>query len=158
MAGYYCSEEQSTWANVSDLYRRYGDEFVDKLANRKKKDPVTGRYVVDESEEGRFEVIALALCDAKSLLQRKLACKFSNTYYLNEYTFPSIKLWHIQYTIETLKKEGDCSACDCTLLDQFIECGNICTDDGICLSSNKTFLVASVAHYPCECRGVCGCC
>lgn len=156
----YCySGDSSSWANVNDLYDRFGDEFVDKLATRNKYDTEVKRYIADESTEGRFKVIALALCDAKALIIRKLKCKYSNVSLLNSSAFPSIKLWHIKMTIETLKVGGDCSGCNCEELDKFIECGDICNEDEtVCLSSKLTFITASEAVFTCECHGGCSCC
>lgn len=156
---YYCGTD-STWASVTDLYDRYGDEFVDKLATRRIYDPDTGTYVADESEEGRLRVLSLALCDAKQLLRRKLSCYYSNTNLLDDNIFYGIKIWHIKLTIETLKAGGDCLSCACLPdIDKYIECGSICTEDGICLTSEKTFISASTAIFCCEMKGRgCGCC
>lgn len=149
----------TTWATVDDLYDRYGEEFVDKLSIRRNYDSSIGSYVADESPEGKFRVQMLALEDAKNLIITKLSCKFSGVALLNDFYFAAIKQWHIKLTIETLKIGGDCWACECnTHLDSFIDCGSICSEDGQCLVSKKTFISASVAHFPCECLGSCGCC
>lgn len=155
---YYIGED-STWATVEDLYARFGDEYVDKLAIRRVWDVDSQMYVADESTEGKLRVISLALADAKALLKRKLQCLYSNVDYLDTYVFSAIKQWHIKLTIETLKMGGDCSACACnTDIDSYFACGSICSDDGMCLSSKKTFITVSEAVFCCERNCGCGCC
>lgn len=154
----YCTGENSSWANVDDLYSRYGAEFIDKISTRTVYDSETGSYIADETVEGRFRVTSLALCDAKELIVRKLMCKFGKVNLLDTTFFPSIKQWHIKLTIETLKIGGDCSGCDCVKdLDAYLDCGSICNEEGLCLSSKKTFFSISKAKFPCE-EGGCGCC
>jgi len=53
-----------TWATIQDLYTRFGDEFVDKLADRRKWDAIIQAYVADQSKTNRDEVIQTALDDA----------------------------------------------------------------------------------------------
>lgn len=155
---YYC-EADSTWAEVEDLYSRYGEEYVDKLATRRNWDVDLDQYVADESDEARLRVIILALCDAKQLMKHKLSCVYGNVTLLDEYVFYAVKQWHIKMTIETLKAGGDCQACACIAdFDSFVKCGSICTDDGKCLSKTATFVTVSESHFHCECLGSCGCC
>jgi hypothetical protein len=155
----YSCDSDSTWATITDLYERYGEEFVDKLAIRRKWNAELGQYVADESHDSKIRVITLALCDAMALIKKKLACRFTNTSLLDEMVFPSIKVWHLRLTIETLKTGGDCLACACNeTMEKDFDCGNICTEDGICLVSNKTAFSISKAHFPCECNGRCSCC
>lgn len=155
----YCTGSETTsWATIDDLYLRYGDEYIDKQATRNKYDAATKAYIADESREGRFLVVSVALCDAKELILRKLMCRFANTELLDTLVFPAIKQWHIKLTIETLKAGGDCSGCACVAeIDQFLDCGKVCSESGTCLPSNKTFFSISKAKFPCE-GGGCGCC
>lgn len=156
----YPGNSSSSWATIRDLYDRYGEEYVDKLAIRRNWNETAGSYVSDESREGKFRVICLALEDSKALIRRKLLCKYTSIEGLDSANFLGIKQWHIKLTIETLKIGGDCTSCECNAdLDKFIDCNSICTEDGVCLTSNKTFMVATVAHYPCEgCGDGCSCC
>ena len=154
----YCENENTSWATVDDLYARCGEEYIDKLSTRSNYDHELGTYVADETKEGRFRVTALALCDARDLLKRKIACKFGKVELLDSKVFSAIKQWHIKLTIETLKAGGDCSGCACvTEIDQYLDCGVVCSDDGACLPSNKTFFSISKSKFPCE-GGGCGCC
>lgn len=153
-----CGSE-TTWATEEDLYTRYGDEFVDKLAIRRNWDEDEQQYVADESDEAKAAVIALALCDAQNLIIQKLSCLYSNTDILNTELFGALKQWHIRLTIETLKNGGDCMGCACNVdLDRYIGCGNICSDEGNCLVSTKTFFSVTEAHFQCECNCSGGCC
>lgn len=155
----YCSDEKTSWASISDIYDRYGDEFVDKLSIRRKYDTEVQSYVADETKEGLFKVQMLALCDAKDLILEKLSCKFSSLELLDTNNFPSIKQWHIRLTVETLKAGGDCRACACIEdLNKFVDCNSICDDTGVCLKSKKTFISASTPVFKCECKGGCRCC
>lgn len=155
----YCEESSSSWATIQDLYDRFGEEYVDKLAVRRNWDAELKMYVADETEAGKFKVLCLALQDAKNLLIRKLQCQYTDIAALSTSVFPAIKQLHIQLTIETLKNGGDCSSCACnTDIDKYIDCGTICNDAGECLVSNKSFISASEAHFHCECKGHCGCC
>ena len=154
----YCGSD-STWAIIEDLYDRYGDEYVDKLAVRTVWDSDSQRYVADETLEGKTKVINIALCDAKQLLKQKLSCKFSNVNILDDHLFYSLKQWHIELTIQTLRRGGDCMGCECvSQIDQYIACGSICSEDGLCLSSNQTFFSVSEAHFKCEGCGCGSCC
>lgn len=153
---YHC--ETTTWANVHDLYDRYGQEFVDKLAIRNNWNEEFKAYVASEDEVSKMRVLTLAICDAKELIKRKIQCKYKNISLLDEKLFYGIKQWHIKLTIDTLKLGGDCMSCDCTELDKFLDCNSICSTDGVCLPSKGTFLTASVAHFECECLGRCKCC
>lgn len=156
----YCSGiESTTWANVDDLYSRFGAEYIDKLSTRTIFDSATGSYISDESTEGRFLVTATALCDAKELLRSKIMCRFGKIEKLDTDIFPAIKQWHIKLTIETLKANGDCYGCACVSdIDKFLDCGRICNENGsYCLPSNKTFFSVSKAKFPCE-SGGCECC
>ena len=157
---YYCSDEQTSWANIDDLYNRFGEEFVDKLSIRRVYNTEVESYVADETKEGFTKVQILALCDAKALILEKLSCKFSGLKSLDTNIFPAIKQWHIKLTIEALKIGGDCRSCVCVEdLNKFIDCGSICNDKGECLVSKKTFIKVSHAHFECECKsaGCCGC-
>lgn len=147
----YC-DAMSTWATPYDLYARYGDEFIDKLSIRRVFDVTLDDYVADESEEGKLKVLNLALCDSMVLLNQKLACCFSNISILNEYSFPTVKQWHIRMAIEILRQGGDCSKCSGCQTEFFdwCKCASICSDDGVCLSSNGTFMEASTAVFCCE--------
>lgn len=151
-----------TWATIQDLYTRFGDEFVDKLADRRKWDESIQAYVADQSRENRDLVIQTALDDAKALLKQKLSCAYQNISILDEQTFSCITQWHIQLTISVLKAGGDCVGCKCEGLDDFLKCGSICSDDGTCLVSKSTFFSVSIAHFPCESCGCgesrCSCC
>lgn len=152
----YSEEPTNSWATVEDLTSRYGQEYIDKLSTRTVYDADVGSYVADETSEGRFRVLSLALSDAKELIKRKVSCIYSNSNLLENNLFPALKQWHIKLTIETLKIGGDCSACACNEdLDKFLSCGNICTEDGQCLTSNKTFWKVSKADWPCEGGGCC---
>lgn len=154
----YDCETSTTWALPDDLIARYGQEYIDKLSIRRKYDSELEQYVADESTEGRSTVLTLALCDAKNLIYSKIQCKYQNADLLNTAYFPSIKHWHIKLTIETLKAGGDCSGCACILdMDRFIDCSPICSEDGQCLISNKTFISATEAEFKCECFGRCRC-
>lgn len=152
----YCGSD-TTWATVDDLYDRFGDEFVDKLAIRRVWDEGLQSYVADESPEGKLKVIELALCDAKGMILTKLQCLYSNVSLIEDAYFPSIKVWHMKMTIETLKVGGDCYKCNCEDLDKFLSCNNICSDDGVCLISKSTFISVSPAVLCCEMMGK-GCC
>lgn len=156
----YCESGLNTWATIEDLYDRYGVEFVDKLSVRTVKDASTGKYYIDETDEAKEKVLGLALEDAKAFILNKLSCLYSNVDLLQEYCFSGLKQWHIRLTIETLRLGGDCAGCGCIGdLDKYLSCGNICSDDGQCLSSNSTFFAVAPAHFPCECcSDNCGCC
>ena len=155
---YYCSSETNSWASINDLYERFGDEYVDKLATRRKWDAALDTYVADESVEGRTRVLTLALCDAKALLIQKISCLFGNISLLSTSNFSSIRQWHIRMAIEVLKAGGDCHSCNCESLDNFLKCGTICDENGVCLPSKTTFISVSEAKFPCECEDRCSCC
>lgn len=146
----YCSPD-STWATIEDLYQRFGDEYVDKLAIRRVYDVDTDSYVADESPEGKERVLNLALCDARAHLKQKVSCCYGEVSLLDEHIFPSIKQWHIKLTIETLKVGGDCFACtECNKsFDDFCSCNSICSEDGVCLPSKKTFISVSEQSKDC---------
>lgn len=147
----YCSPD-STWATIEDLYQRFGDEYVDKLAIRRVWDSTLEQYVADESPEGKEMVLELALCDAKQYLKQKIGCCYGSVELLDQYVFLSIKSWHIKLTIETLKVGGDCYSCtECNKsFDDFCGCNSICSQDGVCLPSKKTFIEVSESCFPCE--------
>lgn len=146
----------STWATIEDLYVRYGEEYVDKLAIRNVWDESTQSYVSDESDENKTLVLQTALDDAKALILQKLSCLYTNSEVVNEYYFAALKQWHIRLTIETLKIGGDCTSCACVGdLDKFL-CSKICTEDGVCLISAETGFVVSKACFKCE-EFKCGC-
>lgn len=157
---YYCSSDSSSWANYNDLVDRYGQEFVDKISTRNKWDAGSDSYVADESNVSRARVVGIALCDAKAYIKRKLTCAgYEGLDLLDTQNFPGLKLFHVLMTIEVLRLNGDCSGCACNAdLDKFIGCGNICTDEGVCLTSSKTFISVSEAKFPCECDRGCSCC
>lgn len=148
----------SAWAVGADLYSRFGDEFVDKLAIRRKWNNVLNDYVADESQVGKDAVIALALDDAKAMILQKLSCYYSDLTSLDTLNYPAIKQWHILLTIETLKRGGQCYGCECIApMEEYFKCGSVCSDNGVCLVSKKTFISATEAEFCCE---VCdeGCC
>lgn len=147
----YCSPD-STWATIEDLYQRFGDEYVDKLAIRRVFDQDLDSYVADESDEGKEMVIALALCDAKNYLKQKIGCCYEEVTLLDDHVFPAVKNFHIKLTLDTLKVGGDCYACaECIKsFDDFCSCNSLCSTDGICLSSKKTFVTVSCPEFPCE--------
>lgn len=154
----YDCETQTTWAMPDDLIARYGQEFMDKLSTRRKFDVELEQYVADESTEGRSTVLTNALCDSKNYIFAKIQCKYKNSDLVNTLNFPSIKHWHIKLTIEALKVGGDCSECACVSdLEKFLDCSPICSEDGQCLLSNKTFISATEAEFRCECFGRCRC-
>ena len=148
-----------TWATKEDLISRAGDEFVFKLALRRNFDCETESFVASENKKSVDKVIQLALDDAKSLILHKLSCKFANHLTVNDLNFPTIKIWHMKMTVDVLKANGDCTACDCAKLDEFISCDTICSDNGVCLIGNKSFIDVSTPSFPCEaCKGKCECC
>lgn len=139
-----------SWAEIEDLYIRYGEEFVDKLAIRNVWDEDVQSYVADESDENKELVLQTALDDAKALIQNKLACLYQDYILVETLEFESIKQWHIRLTIETLKIGGDCTSCACIGdLDKFL-CGAICTEDGVCLVGLSTAFSVSEAFFCCE--------
>lgn len=152
----------ATWATSEDLYSRYGDEFVDKVAIRRIWDEDLGTYVADESTDGKEAVISLALEDAKNFILYKLSCHYSDLTDLSDVTlyFPVIKQWHILLTIQMLQRGGDCTGCACVpAMEEYFKCGNICSENGVCLDDNSTFISASEAVFCCERKGDgCGCC
>lgn len=151
-----------TWATESDLRLRYGDEFVDKLGTRRRLDSGLNDYIADQSPSHISAVINAALQDAKDFLLFKLSCAYKVSASLIDGTqnFPLITQWHIRVTIDTLKAGGDCWSCACLEdLEKFLTCGTgICSDEGECLESLKTFVSVSPAKFPCECGGRCSCC
>lgn len=128
-----------TWAVKTDLVKRYGGEFVDKLARRRDYDPDTETYVEDNSDERINEVVDLALEDAKNWLSWKISCCFNikafNDLVNSGKSFSFIKKMHIKMTIAILKEGGDCVACiECQdEFSKFCDCGQLCTDDGECI-------------------------
>lgn len=152
---YNAPDDSTSWATIDDLYDRYGDEYVDKLAIRRRR-TAGGDYVADQSDEAITRVLILALSDAKDHLQFKLNGRFSNANQINSVSFPIIKAWHIRLTIATLLNGGDCQGCTCLGLDEFLQ-GEICSPEGICLSSSKTFFSFSEAKFSCECVSSCCC-
>lgn len=151
----------TSWATVEDLYARFGDEFMDKLATRRVWDRDLETYVADECKTARNDVIQLALDDAKGLILYKISCSYSNGLLLNDSEFKIIKSWHIKLAIEALKIGGDCMACvECNAqFDAFLKCGSICNNNGECLLSNSTFFSVSEAEFCCEHHGRgCKCC
>lgn len=138
------------WATKQDLYSRYGDELMDKLAVRRDWDEYTESYVANESTTTKEEMLDIALEDAKQLIINKLSCYFSDFVNVNTYDYPVLKQWHIKTAIELLKVGGDCSACNCEKLDEFLKCNTICTADGVCLKKKSTFISATEAVFDCE--------
>lgn len=147
-----------SWATSSDIYARYGEEYVNKLCIRRNWDEEAQQYVASESDEAKAEILNLALEDAKNLILQKLSCNFTNFSQVNSLDFPSILLWHIRMTIEVLKVGGDCTKCSCEEFDNFIKCNEVCTADGVCLIKKNSFISGSVAKFECECHGRCSCC
>lgn len=148
-----------SWATIKDLYARFGEEYVNKLGIRRNFDLETDSYVASEDCKSVKSVLETALADAKQLILYKLACKFKDYEKVNTTNFSIIKQWHIKTTIEILKVGGDCTSCDCEGLDGFINCGTVCTDDGVCLKKKVSGISVSVPKYPCEgCKGECKCC
>ena len=151
----------ASWATVSDLKARFGDEYMDKISTRRKWNSTVEDYVADESASGRNAIIQLALDDAKAYLTYKMSCLFGNLDLLATNDFKIVLAWHIKLTIETLKIGGDCTACtECNAaFDEFLKCGKICDANGVCLSSTKTFFSITEAVFCCELQGRgCGCC
>jgi len=146
------------WAIKEDLYARYGQEFVTKLAIRRNWDATLQDWVADVSELNVGAVVNLALEDAKNLILQKLNCLYSNVTLLDTINCPVLKIWHIKLAIEVLKAGGDCTACDCKTFDEFLSCNKICDENGNCLISNKSFITVSDSCFPCEACGCDGCC
>lgn len=147
-----------SWAILDDFYSRFGEEFINKLGIRRNWDATLGQYVASEDETDVQAVLELAIADAKELLKQRLRCKFKDLTSLENYLFSPIKQWHMKLTIEILKVGGDCLSCDCTKVDEWIKCNNVCSDDGsVCLSSNATFFEVSPAKFKCECEVSCKC-
>lgn len=145
---------QNSWANISDLYDRFGEEFVDKLSIRRSWNDEIQDYVADESKTNMTRVQILALEDAKALIKEKLSRCFNNISNLDKHVFGSVKQMHIKLTIETLKSGGDCRGCECvSSIDDL--CQGVC-DNGKCLEKKSTFISVSKAKFKCE--GSCGCC
>lgn len=152
----YCeSDSNSSWANINDLYDRYGEEFIDKLSIRRNFNEVIQEYVADESIENKTRVQSLALCDARDMILSMLSPNFSNLKELDIKKFHAVKLWHIKFTIELLKQGGDCATCKAEFED-FIKSNKICSDT-ICLSKKTTFISATKAVFDCEIKSGCGC-
>lgn len=151
---YYCSNEKSSWANINDLYDRYGEEFVDKLSIRRNWDSTISEYIADESKESKTRVQTLALCDSRDIIISKLRNRYSNIHLLDNDSFHGIKHWHIKLTIELLKQGGDCKDCK-NELDKFLDENKICSEKE-CLKKITTFISATKAVFKCEPRG--GCC
>lgn len=148
----------SSWATKEDLYARFGQEFVTKLAIRRNWDNESKIWVASEDPIDIGAILNLALEDAKNLILHRLSCFFSNYQSVNESSFSALKFWHIKTTIDVLKANGDCTSCKCEDLDEFLKCNNLCDDDGFCLTKNTTFISATVAKFECECIGGCSCC
>lgn len=147
-----------SWATSEDLYERYGDEFINKLAIRRIWNPLIEDYIADETPQGISAVIELALSDAKIFLLQKISCKFGNVDLINTLEFSAILLWHIRLTIDTLKVGGSCFKCtEC--IQEFDMCTSFCSDDGICLPKKGVLISVSEAEFCCEkCIGSSCCC
>ena len=144
----YCSESNSSWATIGDLYDRFGEEFVDKLSIRRKYDEQIQEYIADESKESKTRVQTLALCDAKDHVLAVLSKKFSDVEKLDTQNFHGIKSWHIKFTIALLKKGGDCKGCK-EDFEEFVASNKICSDS-TCLTKVSTFISATKARFKCE--------
>lgn len=142
-----------TWATKEDLYARFGEKYINELGIRSNWSETAKAYVASESQTDIDKVLDLAIEDAKNLILQKLSCLYSDYQKVNTIDFPVLKQWHIQLIIDVLKIGGNCLACDCTKLDEFL-CKEICTPDGVCLRKNVTAISVSIPHYPCE---ACGC-
>lgn len=149
----YCHNEKTSWANINDLYDRYGEEFVDKLSIRRKWDEDLGEYIADENKASMTRVQSIALCDARSLIMSLLSQKYSNLSVLDNDNFRGIKHWHIKFTIDLLKQGGDCQGCKEGFLE-FLEQNQVCSESG-CLDRKRTFISATKAEFKCEPRGNC---
>lgn len=148
----------SSWATKEDLYARYGQEFMAKIALRRNWDEELNTWIASEGVHDIGSVINLALEDAKTLILQRISCFFSNYQKVINGNFPAVKVWHIRTTIDVLKANGDCASCDCKDLDNFLKCNSLCDENGICLNKKSTFISASVAKFDCECNGSCRCC
>lgn len=148
----------SSWATKEDLYSRFGQEFVTKLAIRRNWNNELSMWVASEGPTDIGAILNLALEDAKNIILQRLSCLFSNYQAVNSSSFSALKYWHIKTTIEVLKANGDCTGCKCEDLDEFLKCNSLCDDSGFCLTKKTTFISASVAKFECECHGRCGCC
>lgn len=146
----------STWAVKQDLYDRFGQEKITKLAIRRNWDNILKEWIASEADVDIAKIVNLALEDAKSLIQQKLACQFEDYYLVEEQDFPAVKIWHMKMTLKVLEAGGDCTACDCTDLDKFI-CGQVCAPNGVCLNSLTSAISVSVPDFPCEGCGCGGC-
>lgn len=128
-----------SWATKEDLCKRFGQEFVDKLARRRDYDRASETYVEDDSCTRMNEVIDLALQDAKDWMMWKISCCFPiktfNELILAGETFSFIKRAHIKMTIAILKEGGDCPACEECKDDfsSFCACKKLCSDNGECI-------------------------
>lgn len=145
-----------TWAIKQDLYDRFGQEYMTKLAIRRNWDAINKMWVASEQDVDIAKIINLALDDAKALIQTKLNCQFTDASIVETTDFPAIKIWHMKMTIRVLEAGGDCAGCDCTDLDKFI-CGQVCSPDGVCLSSAASVISVSVPVFECEACGCGGC-
>lgn len=144
---------QNSWATISDLYDRFGEEFVDKLSIRRKWNDVLGDYVADESKSSMTRVQLLAIDDAKALVKEKLSRCFTDVRRADKEVFSAIKQVHIKLIIETLKNGGDCRGCECvSSIDSL--CSGVCNDDS-CLTKKTTFISVSNPKFNCE--EDCGC-
>lgn len=151
-----------SWATKEDLEKRYGDEFVNKLARRRDWDEASGTYVEDNTDQRVDEVIELALEDAQDWLSFKISCCFSlkafNDLIDAGKNFAFLKRMHIKMTIAILKDGGDCAACEeCKdEFQKFCDCGKLCTDDGECLvSSSKSRFAVEKTDPSCWPTNVC---
>lgn len=149
----YYGDSKSSWANISDLYDRYGEEFIDKLSIRRNFNETIQEYIADESSENKTRVQTLALCDARDMILSILSRHFSNLTRLDNQIFHGIKSWHIKFTIDLLKKGGDCKGCKKDF-EKFLESNKICSGTE-CLKKNSTFISATEAHFKCEVRSKC---
>lgn len=152
----------ATWATIEDLYKRYGDEFMDKLSTRMDDNTSGDDYVANEDPLRRDEVIQLALDDARAILLQKINCCFKTDGKLvnPNLSFSGIFPWHIKLTIILLKQGGDCKDCDdCKeAFDDFCKCSSICSDEGDCLEKRGSAISVSEEKFKCDDIFKDGCC
>ena len=146
----------ATWATKQDLYDRFGNEYITKLAMRRNWSEADQMFLASENTVDINKVVDFALEDAKALIQTKLSCQFLDASLVETIDFPAVKIWHMKMTIKVLEAGGDCAGCDCTDLDKFI-CGRVCAPDGTCLSSNVSAISVSTPVFECELCGCGGC-
>jgi len=153
------------WATIDDLFTRYGEEYVNKLAVRRNYDKETKGYIADESCENIKLVLCTALEDARDQLEFVIS-KCYNIKQLNEFISKDeeikvIKRFHLRMAIAILKEGGDCEACD-ACEDKFYKIcseSKLCTESGLCLTKNPRIYVTEYCdpHKNLSWCNSCGC-